>query len=108
MRSFKLCMVTTLLGVYIDILGLMTLALFQGHRYVRNIYGRLCFLDSCPLLQAGDEAVSMLCVTVVHLKDITNMFSPVLHLNVSHLSICSSCFMFTVETFGSYQPRYGL
>ena len=34
----------------------------------------------------------MLCVAGMYLtlRDITNTFSPVLHLNVSHLSICSS------------------
>ena len=35
--SFKLCVVITLLRVYIVMLGLMTLTLFQGHRCVRNI-----------------------------------------------------------------------
>ena len=43
--SFKLCM--TLLVVYISIVGLMTLTLFHGQRYVRNINCKLCFLDSC-------------------------------------------------------------
>ena len=33
--SFKLYMITTLLGIYIVILGLMTLTLFQGHKCVR-------------------------------------------------------------------------
>ena len=42
-RSLKLCMVMTLLRVYIFILGLMTLILFQDHRYVRNVNCRLCF-----------------------------------------------------------------
>ena len=36
-RPFKLCMIITLLGVYIIILGLMTLTLFQDHRFVRDI-----------------------------------------------------------------------
>ena len=31
-------------GLYIVILGLMTLTLFQGHRYVRNINCKLCVL----------------------------------------------------------------
>ena len=30
----------------------------------------------------------------VYLRDIANTFSPVLHLNVSHPSICASCFFF--------------
>ena len=34
---FKLCMIITLLGVYIFMAGLMTLALFQGYKCVRNI-----------------------------------------------------------------------
>ena len=46
-RSFKLCMIIILLGVYIFIESLMTLTLFQGHRYVRNINCKLCFFDAC-------------------------------------------------------------
>ena len=34
---------------------------------------------------------SVLCVTSVYLRDITNTFSPVLCLNVSHLSNFLSC-----------------
>ena len=48
-RSVKLFMTRTLLGVYIVMLGLMTLALFQGHRCVRNINCKFHVLDSCPL-----------------------------------------------------------
>ena len=48
-RNFNLCMSITLVGVYIVILGLMALALFQGHRFVRNINCKLHFFDSCPL-----------------------------------------------------------
>ena len=48
-RSFKLCMIMTLLGVYIAIVGLMTLTLFQGHRCVRNINCKLRFFYSCSL-----------------------------------------------------------
>ena len=36
-KSFKLCIIITLLGVYIVFQGLMTLTLYQGHRSVRNI-----------------------------------------------------------------------
>ena len=36
-------MLIILLGVYIVILGLMTLILFQGHRCVRKIYCKLVF-----------------------------------------------------------------
>ena len=45
--SFKLCMIINLLGVYIVIMGLMTLALF--HRYAKNVNCELPVLDSCPL-----------------------------------------------------------
>ena len=44
-RSFKLCMIITLLRVYIFIVGLIILTLFQSHRCVRNINCKLCFLD---------------------------------------------------------------
>ena len=47
--SFTLCIIITLLEVYIVFLGLMPLFLFQGHRCVRNINGKLPVLDSCPL-----------------------------------------------------------
>ena len=46
-RCFKLCIIITLLEIYISNVCLMTLTLFQGHRYVRNIMNRFCFLDSC-------------------------------------------------------------
>ena len=47
-RFFKLIVITTMLGVYIFTVGLMTLTLFQGHRRVRNnANGTLCFLNSC-------------------------------------------------------------
>ena len=46
-RSFKLCVVITLLGVCIVISGLMTL--FQGHMFIRNINCKLHVLDFCPL-----------------------------------------------------------
>ena len=35
----------------------------------------------------------MLCVSGVYLRDITNTIFVILHLNVSHLSLCSSCFL---------------
>ena len=47
--SFKLCLIITLLGVYIVIPGLMTLTLFQDHRCVRNINCKLRVLDSCAV-----------------------------------------------------------
>ena len=48
-RSFKCCMIITLFGVYIVILGLMNLTLFQGHKCVRNLNCNLGVLDSCPV-----------------------------------------------------------
>ena len=36
-RFLKVCIIITLLGVYQFMSGLMTLTLFQGHRYVRII-----------------------------------------------------------------------
>ena len=72
-RSSKLCMVITLFGVYVVIVGLMTLTLFQGQRYVRIINCKLCVLDSCPLqFRHGMVATyikkilhDMFCVTLV-------------------------------------------
>ena len=51
-RSSKLCMIITLLMVYIVIVGLITFTLFQGHMYARNINFKLFFLDSCLDLSA--------------------------------------------------------
>ena len=48
-RFFKLCLLITLLGIYVVILGVVTLSVFQGHRCVRNIICKLRVLDSCPL-----------------------------------------------------------
>ena len=42
-RSFKICMFIILFGVYIAIVGLMTLTLFQGHRCVRNLTANCVF-----------------------------------------------------------------
>ena len=47
--SFKLCMIITLLGVYIVIVVLMTLSLFQSHRGVRNKNRKLSVWESCPV-----------------------------------------------------------
>ena len=46
-RLLKHGMIMTLLGVYISIVGLMTLILFQGHKGVRNLKCNLCILHSC-------------------------------------------------------------
>ena len=50
-RSLKLCIVITLLGSTLSFcfLGFMILALFQGHRFVRNVNCTWHVLDSCPL-----------------------------------------------------------
>ena len=48
-KSFKLCRIITLLGIYIVVLGVMTLTFLQGHRCVRNINCKLHILDSCSL-----------------------------------------------------------
>ena len=45
---------------------------------------------------------SVLCVSGVYLRDITDMIFVILHLNVGHLSVCSSClikFLFSVLLF---------
>ena len=36
----------------------------------------------------------MLCVTYMYLRDITNTLFTIVNLNVSHLSVCSSCYVF--------------
>ena len=46
-RSFKLCIIITLFGDYVVILGLMTLTLVHGHRYVGYINSKLHVWDSC-------------------------------------------------------------
>ena len=48
-RSFKLCIITTLLGVYVVIAGVMSLTLFWGCRCFRNINCKFHVLDSRPL-----------------------------------------------------------
>ena len=45
-RYFKICTTITMLGVYIFIVALMTLTLFQGYRFVRIMNCKLCLLDS--------------------------------------------------------------
>ena len=66
-------MVIALLGVYIVILGLMILTLFQGHRCVRNVNCKLCVLIFviCALnvvrwLHSLEKNVqNMICLTLV-------------------------------------------
>ena len=58
-RFFKLCIIVTLLRVYLVIPGLMTLTLLPGHRFIRipppkkkkekkKKENANSFLDSCP------------------------------------------------------------
>ena len=42
-------MIVYLIGVYIAIVGLITLTVFQGHKCVRNINCRWHVFDCCPL-----------------------------------------------------------
>ena len=94
--SFKLCMIITLLGVCQFKPGWMTLALFQGHRCVKIIKWQTayCFLDSCLLCKccmfATLKRSSMVYMTGVYLRGMINTIFPVLHLNVSHVSVCFS------------------
>ena len=83
-RFFILCLIITLLGVYIVIVGLMTLTLFQGtgHRCVRTINYKFHGLDSCPLLYCKvatyiqkDYAQYDLCNSGVYSREINNMSS---------------------------------
>ena len=82
-RYFKFCMIVTLLEVYIAIIGLITVTLFEGHRCFRNINCELRVLYSCPLLfkhcmfatYITKIRRSMLCVTGVYLMDITDTFN---------------------------------
>ena len=54
--------------VYIVILALMTLTLFQGHRCVRNINCKLRVLDFCPLFKC--------CMVATYIKKIMNSVCP--------------------------------
>ena len=71
-------MIITLLGVYIVILGLMTLTLLQGHKYVRNRNRKLRVLDSCSLyvvwLLHRLKRLCIMCDSVVSSVEKINMF----------------------------------
>ena len=45
---------------------------------------------------------SLLCATGVYSSGITDMNFVILHLNVSHLSVCSSCFVVVFVLFPFY------
>ena len=91
------------------------LSLFQGHSCVRLIKCILFFnrffstvdIKQCVVATYIKKIkLRMLCVTGVYLRDITNFFfSPVLHLNVSHLSINSSCIFGTTIISFYYQLK---
>ena len=58
---FKLCITTTLFGVYQFIPGLLTLTLFQGHRCVRNINCKL-FLRFLSTIASGTVCFVYWCI----------------------------------------------
>ena len=75
-------MIITLLGVCRFVPGLMTLALFQGHRCVSKMNCKKCFVASCPVqftVASYFENImyNMLSGTGVYLKEIINTFFPV-------------------------------
>ena len=94
-RSFKLCMFITSLGVYIVMVGLVTLDLFQGHRCVWNINCKLRIFDSCLLLFKRCMVatyikkimhVNMISITGVYSREIINV------LWVGQVSVCGKNF----------------
>ena len=50
----------------------------------------------------------MLCVTGMYLRDIANMIFVILLLNVSHLSICSSCFVWFIIVYWCYHTCWNV
>ena len=72
-RSFKLCMIITLLQVCFVILGLMTLTLFQGTGVSETQTANCHVFDSCPLYFKHCKVATyikkivqnMICVTLV-------------------------------------------
>ena len=59
-RFFKLCMIIVLPEVYIVILGLMSLTLFQGHRFVTNVNCKFLFCLCLILVLCGLNIVLLL------------------------------------------------
>ena len=93
----KLCFIITLLGVYPFMPGLMTFALFQGQRCQSNRKLQIVFkflstaVKSCMVAtHFNDQAQYTLCDWCVFKWH--NTIFVIFHLNVSKLSICSSCF----------------
>ena len=64
-------MIITLLRVYSVVLGLVTLTLFHGNRFVRNINCKLHVLDSSPL-----QFKHCIVVTLVHTSKVSWYFEP--------------------------------
>ena len=69
----------------------MTLTLFQGHIRVRIIDKKLLSRFLSITIHIKKIKHSMICVTGVYLRGVSDTFSPVLHLNVHQLSVSSSC-----------------
>ena len=106
-RSFKLCTIITLLGVYIVLVGLVTLtfvsplqvcqkyklqiAYFRFLSFVvQMLYGLWCTVT----MHIKKMKHSILRVTGVYVRDISNTSCVFLHLNVSRLSVCVFFFFF--------------
>ena len=82
-RTFKHCMIITLLGVYVFIVGLMTLTLLQVHRCVRDMkkvlilpfrFFILVYILVYCSVYFSKIIHSMNCVTVVCSREISYMF----------------------------------
>ena len=69
----------------------MTLTSCQGNRYVIMISNLVYWCMVATHIKK--IKYSMLCVTGVYRRNVTNTILVILHLNVSHLSFCSSCWM---------------
>ena len=76
-------MIITLLGVYVVILDLITLTLFQGHRCLRNVNANCVFLilvicslnKGCMVAKYFKKIMhNMMFVTGVYLREIINLF----------------------------------
>ena len=101
MRSFKLYMIITLLRAYIIVVGLMSLILFQGHKYVRNMNCKLCFLDSCL-----DPCVLQFkfCMIATYIKKIMH------NINCATLVLCSReiVYMFWVSQMSGLVRNFNI
>ena len=82
----------------------MTLILFQCHRYVGIIDCKkeikiLVYRSLICMVATHMKNIkhSMFSVTGVYLRDTSNTIFVIFHLNVSHLSVCCSCFCHLVR-----------